>query len=102
MAGFEDLGLSETLVTNAHAQGLDAPSTLQRSVIPVIRRGGNAVIRASSGAGMTAAFALALLDRFGDAKETRALVIVPTSDRAERAAGTIARLSENTFAAPFR
>ena len=96
MPGFEDLGLNEVVIANAREQGFDAPSALQRSVIPVIRRGGNAIIRASSGSGMTAAFAMALIDRLTEGGGTRALVIVPTGDRAERVAGTIARFAQGT------
>jgi ATP-dependent RNA helicase DeaD len=98
MAGFEELGIRESLVANAHEQGFDTPSAIQKAVIPVIRRGGNAVIRASSGSGVTAAYGLALLDRFADESGSQALVIVPTADRAERVAGTIARLAHGTGA----
>jgi ATP-dependent RNA helicase DeaD len=98
MAGFEQLGLSDRLVANAAAAGFDAPSELQRSVIPVLRRGGNAIIHAASGSGITAAYALALLDRFAEATGTRALVIVATTDRAERVARTIAILGRESDA----
>jgi ATP-dependent RNA helicase DeaD len=96
MSGFEELGLDEALIANAREAGFDAPSSLQRSVIPVLRRGGNAIIRASSGSGVTAAYAMALLDQFKGADGTRALVIVPTADRAERVASVIARLAFGT------
>lgn len=96
MSGFEELGLNEALVANAREAGFDAPSALQRSVIPVLRRGGNAIIRASSGSGVTAAYALAVLDQFNGADATRALIIVPTADRAERVASVIARLAFGT------
>lgn len=98
MAGFDELGLKDSLVEAAREQGLESPSALQRSVVPVIRRGGNAVIRASSGSGVTAAYALALLDRFADEEGTRALIIVPTADRAERVATTIAQFAHGTGA----
>ncbi len=98
MGGFEELGLNETLVERALEQGLSAPSALQRSVIPVLRRGGNAIIRASSGSGVTAAYAMALIDRFGDRTGTHALVIVPTADRAERVASTIAAFAYGSAA----
>jgi ATP-dependent RNA helicase DeaD len=98
MADFDQLGLNEQLVANAAEAGFDAPSELQRSVIPVLRRGGNAIVRAASGSGITAAYALALLDRFGDADGTRALVVVPTGDRAEKVARTIAQLGIGTNA----
>lgn len=98
MAGFGELGLKESLIKAAREQGFDAPSAIQRSVIPVIRRGGNAVVRASSGSGVTAAYALALLDRFAEEEGTRALVIVPTAERAERVAETIAKFAHGTGA----
>ncbi|MGQ0560505.1 MAG: DbpA RNA binding domain-containing protein [Gemmatimonadota bacterium] len=98
MAGFDELGLNETLIANVHEAGFDAPSAVQRALIPVLRRGGNAIIHASSGSGITTAHALALLDRFANQEGTKALVIVPTADRAERVAGTIAGLAHGTSA----
>ncbi|MGQ0814133.1 MAG: DbpA RNA binding domain-containing protein [Gemmatimonadota bacterium] len=98
MAGFEELGLRAEVTANAHEAGFEIPSTLQRSVIPVLRRGGNAIVHASSGSGITVAYALALLDRFAEQQGTKALVIVPTADRAERVAGTIAGLAHGTNA----
>ncbi|HUP87873.1 MAG TPA: DEAD/DEAH box helicase [Longimicrobiales bacterium] len=98
MPVFKELGLGEQVSTNAQEQGFDAPSAMQRSVIPVIRRGGNAIVRASSGSGITAAYAMALVDRLHESTGdgARALVIVPTADRAERVAGTIARFAQGT------
>lgn len=98
MTGFEELGLRQELIANVRSAGFDAPSALQRAVIPVLRRGGNAIIRASSGSGITTAYALALLDRFADESGARALVLVPTADRAERVASTIAGLAHDTNA----
>lgn len=98
MAGFDELGLREELATSAREAGFDVPSGLQKSVIPVLRRGGNAIVRASSGSGITTAYGLALLDRFADEEGTKALVIVPTADRAERIASTLAGLAHGTKA----
>jgi ATP-dependent RNA helicase DeaD len=96
MPGFDELGLSTAIVENAIEQGFDAPSALQRSVIPVIRRGGNAIVRASSGSGITAAYAMALVDRLSSGDAKNGLVVVPTTDRAERVAGTIARFAQGS------
>lgn len=96
--GFTELGLSDQLAENAAAVGYDAPTELQRSAIPVMRRGNNAIITASPGAGATAAFALALLDRFADAESPRALVIAPTAERAHDIARTIGQLANGTAA----
>lgn len=80
-------------------QDFDRPSELQASAIPVLRRGGNMVIRGSSGAGKTLAYSLAILDRLpprdgpdeaaeGESR-TRAVVVRPTRGDAERAALTV-------------
>jgi ATP-dependent RNA helicase DeaD len=93
MSGFADLGLSEPLLAAADAAGFEAPGALQRGSIPVIRRGGNAVLTASSGAGTTAAWALGVLDRLGAegaGDGLRALVLVPTEARAGRVAAAVA------------
>jgi len=62
-SGFASLGLHTALIEAAAAAGFDAPSPIQRAAIPVLRRGGNAVLTATSGSGVTAAVVLAMLDR---------------------------------------
>ncbi len=96
--GFTDLGLPDHLAANAGSVGYDTPTELQRMAIPVLRRGNNAIITATSGAGATAAYALALLDRFGDATTPRALVLSPTAERAHQIARTIGQLGSGTTA----
>ena len=86
---FADLGLRAQLSAAATQHGFDAPAMLQRAAIPVLRRGGNVVLHASYGAGVTAAYGLALIDRIADEDEAdgpRVLVITPTAARAARAA----------------
>jgi ATP-dependent RNA helicase DeaD len=95
---FAELGLSEQLAANAADVGYDAPTELQRNTIPVLRRGNNVVLTASSGAGATAAYALALLDRFAEADAPRALVLAPTAERAHQIARTIGQLASGTKA----
>ena len=70
---FSELGISAQLAANAASVGYDTPTEVQRTTIPVLRRGNNAIITATPGAGATAAYALALLDRFPDADSPRAL-----------------------------
>lgn len=96
--GFTDLGLPETLAGNAGNVGYDTPTELQRMAIPVLRRGNNAIITATAGAGATAAYALALLDRFSAAESPRALVLAPTAERAHQIARTIGQLGSGTGA----
>jgi ATP-dependent RNA helicase DeaD len=106
MAGnFEELGLRPELVGAARDLGYMGPTALQSAAIPVLRRGGNALLHASAGAGTLAAYGLALLDRLAgaeggeegggdgtaEARAIRALVLVPTDDDAARAAISLAR-----------
>ncbi|MEJ2217628.1 MAG: DEAD/DEAH box helicase [Gemmatimonadota bacterium] len=95
---FEDLGLRAELVEAARARGWEAPSSLQRASIPVIRRGGNAVLRGSAGAGVLGAYGLALLDRVAGADAAtiplQALVLTPTPEVAAAVANSLASLAD--------
>ncbi|HSU14700.1 DEAD/DEAH box helicase [Longimicrobium sp.] len=108
MASFNDLGLREPLVMALEEEGIEHPTALQQAAIPVLRREGNLVARASSGSGKTLAYALGVLDRIeprassggdgegegeegdagasGEGQGTRVLVLVPTAEAAEHAA----------------
>ncbi|MGH7505653.1 MAG: DEAD/DEAH box helicase, partial [Longimicrobiales bacterium] len=79
MSGFAALGLTQQLVDAAISAGWEEPLPIQRAAIPVLRRGGNAVLRAGHGAGVTGAYGLALLDRLAGGAASaapRALVVV--------------------------
>ena len=105
MTSFEELGLSGPLLEAVRRQGWDAPTALQDAAFAVLRRGGNAVLWASPGAGVVGAYALPLLaaltEAEGDAALAaadgrtgpRVLVLVPTPDRAEHVARAIADLA---------
>lgn len=93
--GFVGTGLAGPLADAADALGWDAPTPLQAAAIPVIRRGGNVVLRGSSGAGVTGAWAAGVLERLPSLEEApgpRALVLCPTADRAADVADTLARM----------
>jgi ATP-dependent RNA helicase DeaD len=117
VSGFAELGLRAELCDAAAAR-FDAPTPIQRAAIPVLRRGGNALLLAASGSGITVGYALALLDRLsrllaeagaagaprgGSAGPSaaasadgimrpRALIITATEDRAAAVAHTFATL----------
>lgn len=93
---FSELGLSAQLSANAATVGYDTPTEVQRTTIPVMRRGNNAIITATPGAGATAAYALALLDRFADADSPRALILAPTAERGHQIARTFGQLASGT------
>ncbi|HEX6133625.1 MAG TPA: DEAD/DEAH box helicase [Longimicrobiales bacterium] len=94
---FADLGLGSGVTDAARAAGYDEPTPLQTAAASVLRRGANVVLHASSGAGVTSAFGMPLLDRIaageiGEA-DPRALVLVPTQERAEQVARELAALA---------
>jgi ATP-dependent RNA helicase DeaD len=94
---FSDLGLHPSLVEAAAALGWVAPLAIQRAAVPVLRRGGNAVVRASSGSGITGAYGLALLDRLAREESAgtgaRALILVASEARATEVGSQLAALA---------
>lgn len=103
--GFEELGVQPELVAGAEDLGWVAPSPLQRDATPVLRRGNNIVLHASTGAGVVGAYGLGLLDRLleesnteADGAETatarpRALILVQDAAEASRTGRTLAALA---------
>jgi ATP-dependent RNA helicase DeaD len=99
-------GLSDRLLASAQAVGWERLTPLQAAALPVLRRGGNLVLHASSGAGVTGAWGLPLLDRLADPGEAavgssdvaglRALVIAPTAERAQAVAVALSTLAGDT------
>jgi ATP-dependent RNA helicase DeaD len=63
MASFQDLGLREPLLRALEDGAIERPTALQEATIPVLRREGNVIARASSGSGKTLAYGLGILDR---------------------------------------
>lgn len=106
---FEETGLAAPLAQAVTSLGIDEPNTLQRQTIPVIRRGGNVVVRASTGAGATLAWAVGVLERVPALPESagpRALIVTPTEERAVQLAESLAILtaavSSDDSGAPWR
>jgi ATP-dependent RNA helicase DeaD len=95
--GIGESGLHDGIVEAARRAGYEVLTPLQEAALPLLRRGGNVLLHASSGAGVTGAFALPLLDRLatGDVPDNvaAAVVLTPTPDRAESVAATMARLA---------
>lgn len=102
MAAFGTIELHDELAEAVRAQGWDVPTSLQEAAFAVVRRGGNAALRAAPGSGLVGAYGLPLLDRLladdraQDADEpTRPLVLILTAtpDRAEHVARALADLA---------
>jgi len=92
MAGFAELGIEGALAESLRAAGYETPTPLQRAAIPVLRRGGNVVLRGSTGAGLTGAYGIPLIDRISSGSIRHALVVAASSERAADVAEELARL----------
>ncbi len=93
---FEELGIATEVAAGAERMGWRAPTGLQAAAIPVIRRGNNVMLHASTGAGVTGAYGLGILDRLAGepaADSPRVLVLTPDSDDASSVADQLARLA---------
>src|SRR5688572_16448231 len=93
---FAELGIGADLAAELSELGYQRPTSIQRAAIPVLRRGGNVVMHAATGAGAGAAYGLALIERLrelGDTDQpTQVLVVTPTVERASAIALQLGRL----------
>jgi ATP-dependent RNA helicase RhlE len=85
---FASLALAEPLLRAVGRQGYEQPTPIQQQAIPHILAGRDLLGCAQTGTGKTAAFALpilhrlSMLERRGDSRGPRALVLVPTRELA--------------------
>ena len=102
---FDDMGIAPDLTAGPAELDWDAPTALQKDAIPVIRRGNNVVLHASTGSGVIGAYGLGVLDRLlessggSDGDEgptTRAVVLTADTHAAGRTADALARLAAPT------
>ena len=94
---FEDVGLSAELVEALSAEGVERPTPLQQALIPLIRKGNNALVRAGPGSGTLVGYGAGLLDRLeGGGQAPRAVVLVASPEAARSLAESLARLAVTT------
>src|SRR5205807_9682780 len=90
---FHDLGLSDELSAAISALGYEEPTPVQRETIPILLKGRDLLGQAETGTGKTAAFALPMLQRIGQARpsprQTCGLVLVPTRELAMQVAEAV-------------
>ena len=81
---FRELGLTDTTLGAIRNKGFEAPSPIQRLVIPVLLQNQNDIIgQAQTGTGKTAAFGLPILELFAEKTGVpQALILVPTRELA--------------------
>ena len=86
---FDTLGLSAGILRAVADEGYSVPTPAQSQAIPEILQGRHVMVRAQTGTGKTAAFALPILERLSsaasrgsDRRAVRALVLTPTRELA--------------------
>lgn len=97
MSSFEDLGIAPELAEALAAEGIETPTPLQESAIPLLRKGNNLVLEAGPGSGLLVAWSVGLLDRIGAAGQgPRMVAVCASADIADRLAMSVARLAAAT------
>ena len=93
---FTKLGLCRELTDVVSALGYEEPTPVQRETIPLLLQGRDLLGQAETGTGKTAAFALPMLQRIREARQTAieqqltcGLVLVPTRELAMQVAEAV-------------
>ncbi len=88
------LGLTEDAAKGAVEAGFEAPTEIQRKVIPAVVEGYDVVACSETGSGKTASFALPILDRIRYSSPfVQVLVLVPTRELCRQVAESFRELA---------
>ena len=80
---FEDMGLREEILKALKNLGFEAPSEVQKEVIPEIINKKDVVVKSQTGSGKTASFGIPLCELINEEENVvKALVLVPTRELA--------------------
>ncbi|WP_314004058.1 DEAD/DEAH box helicase, partial [uncultured Paenibacillus sp.] len=80
---FDKLGIRAEVTEQLRMQGLTNPTPVQKSAIPHLLAGRDAIVQAQTGTGKTLAFALPILNRIDpNNNNVQALVVTPTRELA--------------------
>lgn len=97
MESFEELGLSPEVTAALAAEGIETPTSLQNSVLPVVLRGNNVVALGGPGSGTMVSWAAPLLHRIeAGGGKPKCVVAVPTGEIAEALAESLGRIAQHT------
>ncbi len=95
MKKFDEAGLAEPILRAVKEEGYEAPTPIQREVIPHMKAGEDILGIAQTGTGKTAAFVLPLLNRLTEDRKKpaphtcRALILAPTRELASQIADSV-------------
>ncbi|MEZ9651774.1 DEAD/DEAH box helicase [Vibrio lentus] len=101
---FNQLGLSDQLLTTLTELNFTAPTSVQEQAIPLVLEGEDVLAGAQTGTGKTAAFGLPIIQRLIETKDNvipnpklvRALVLVPTRELAQQVFDNVTSYAKGT------
>ena len=93
MNEFNNLGLSNELLTAIQEFGFEKPTDIQQKTIPSIILGKDVIGESSTGSGKTLAFGCGIVEKVDHGKGLQALILTPTRELAEQVKGVLNRLS---------
>ncbi|MBN2797252.1 MAG: DEAD/DEAH box helicase [Clostridia bacterium] len=82
MKTFENLNLSDEIITTLNIQYIKEPTKIQRLCIPEILKGKNVFGEAKTGSGKTLAFLLPILEKTNPNNEVQVVILSPTRELA--------------------
>lgn len=93
---FSELALSEEILSSLDDMGFVSPTPIQAAAIPHLLRGADALGKAQTGTGKTAAFSLPLLTKLDlSQRKPQAIVLAPTRELAIQVAAEMKNLGKN-------
>ncbi|WP_318517460.1 DEAD/DEAH box helicase [Photobacterium leiognathi] len=93
---FRQLDLADTLLSALDNMGFVAPTPIQAASIPLLLTGGDALGKAQTGTGKTAAFSLPVLNKVNLSQhKPQAIVMAPTRELAIQVAAEMKTLGQN-------
>lgn len=102
MTTFQDLGLSENILTTLTSLGFKTPTPIQAKAIPLVMDGNDLIGLAQTGTGKTAAFGLPMIEKLvaegrrPDPRNIRALVLAPTRELVNQIADNLKAFVKKT------
>ncbi|MGP8307958.1 DEAD/DEAH box helicase [Vibrio sp. YIC-376] len=93
---FSDLSLNDSILSALDGMGFVSPTPIQAAAIPHLLEGVDALGKAQTGTGKTAAFSLPLLNKLDlDQRKPQAIVLAPTRELAIQVAAEMKNLGKN-------
>ncbi|WP_330943061.1 DEAD/DEAH box helicase [Vibrio diabolicus] len=93
---FSDLSLNDSILSALDGMGFVSPTPIQAAAIPHLLEGADALGKAQTGTGKTAAFSLPLLNKIDlNQRKPQAIVLAPTRELAIQVAAEMKNLGKN-------